>query len=388
MSEFGGAAFERAAELPEEVVVGRAVAETQGLQPEDLGVLVHLLLLNPGELVSAKELAAGMRELGWKMSVDRFEVISKRLMQSGHLCRKPVYDEKTKRPQWRYWAYRNPANNPEYVQSGAGALVQVGAGIGENPVSERPDGSEIGENPVSPAQSRNRGFPDFGKSPSIRDGVPAGQSRNRGFPDFAAHPPHPPEEVDTSSPYPLTRTKTGDPSQKEEGEAEFSTEDLHAAEGFLQRMQKPWNAGRATALKCAPRLLAVMREQGWPAIGELTDPDRLLLEQEIAKNPGGVTSYAHVLPKRIADLPLYDVATRPGASSSSGPRKPLEGMCLRHPGFREDDCPPCKQAERERASRGRSEPRGLTGDAAAMLARYRGAQTVQDGQQDMPDQGD
>ncbi len=205
---------------------------------------------------------------------------------------------------------------------------------------------------------------------------------------IAGSPPHPPEEVDTSSPYPLTRTKTGVPSRREEGEAEFSAEDLHAAEGFLQRMQKPWNAGRSTARKCAPRLLAVMREQGWPVIGELTDPDRLLLEQEIAKNPGGVTSYAHVLPKRIADLPLYDVAKRPGASGSSGPRKPLEGMCLRHPGFREDDCPPCKQAERERASRGRSEPRGLTGDAAAMLARYRGTQTVQDSQQDTPDQDD
>lgn len=375
MSEFGGAAFERAAELPEEVVVGRAVAETRGLQPEDLGVLVHLLLLNPGELVSAKELAAGMRELGWKMSVDRFEVISKRLMQSGHLCRKSVYDEKTKRPQWRYWAYRNPANNPEYVQSGAGALAQVGAGIGDSPVSERPDGSGIGENPVSPGQGRNREIPDFGKSPSSSGDVPAGQGRNRETPDSAAHPPHPPEEVETSSPYPLTHTTRGVPSQKEEGEVEFDPDDVRAAEDFLQRMQRPWNAGRSTARKCAPRLLAVMRDQGWPQIRELSDSDRRLLEAEITKNPGGVTSYAHVLPKRIADLPLYDVAAKPGPGSS--PRKPVEGMCLRHEGFREDDCAPCKLAERERASRGRSEPRGLTGDAAALLARLKGAQPAQ-----------
>lgn len=339
MSEFGGAAFERAAELPEEVVVGRAVAETRGLQPEDLGVLVHLLLLNPGELVSAKELAAGMRELGWKMSVDRFEVISKRLMQSGHLCRKPVYDEKTKRPQWRYWAYRNPANNPEYVQSGAGALAQVGAGIGDSPVSERPNGSGIGENPVSPGQGRNREIPDFGKSPSSSGNVPAGQGRNREIPDSAAHPPHPPEEVDTSSPYPLTRTNRGGPSQKEEG-PEFSSEEIRAAEGFLQQMQR-WQAGGATARKQAPRLLQAMRKQAWPSFAELDDTQRLLLEAEIFRNTGGAKSWVRCLPGWIEDLRLYDrVRSRNGAVQGGESRE----RCADHPTRYRIGCIDCAMA--------------------------------------------
>lgn len=316
--QFSGAVFGRAAEAPEEVVVGRAVVETKGLQPEDLGVLVYLLLLSAGNLASAKDLAAGMRSLGWKMSVDRFEVVAKRLMQAGHLTRESVYDSKSKRPQWRYWAYRNPANNPEYVRSGTGALSQVTGEVGENPVSSSVDAREIGENPISPGQGRNRGFPEFGESLSRSSGVPAGHGRNGENPGSAGHPPHPPEEVDTSSPYPLTSSSIVVPSQREEGAVEFSTEDIQAAERFLQTMKQPWNAGRATARKCTPLLLRVMTEQGWPSIQQLSDTDRRLLERDLTKNPEGISRFSQVLPKRIADLALYDaVARRPRPQSTA-----------------------------------------------------------------------
>ncbi|WP_086562038.1 hypothetical protein [Streptomyces africanus] len=314
--EFSGSVFGRAAEAPEEVVVGRAVAETKGLQPEDLGVLVYLLLLSTGDLASAKELAAGMRALGWKMSVDRFEVIAKRLMKAGHLNRESVYDAKTKRPQWRYWAYRNPANNPEYLRSGAGA--QVTGEVGENPVSGRADAREVGENPVSPGHGRNREIPEFGESPSMPDGVHAGQSRNGEIPGSVVHPPHPPEEVDTSSPYPLTSSSSEVPSQGEE-EVEFSSEEIQAAERFLQTMQQPWNAGRATARKCTPLLLRVMAEQGWPSIQALSDIDRRLLERDLTKNPEGISRFSQVLPKRIADLALYDAVARRARPQSAAP---------------------------------------------------------------------
>ncbi|WP_138905739.1 hypothetical protein, partial [Streptomyces albidochromogenes] len=160
--EFGTSVFERALEDPEEAVVTRPVAEAQGLQPEDLGVLVHLLLLPPTTQATGKTLAAGMRALGWKMSIDRFEVIAKRLTSAGHLLRRSVYNPKTKRPEWRYRAYRNPANNPQYIATGAVALSQVSGGIGENPVPERTCPGETGENPASPGQSQHRVLPGSG----------------------------------------------------------------------------------------------------------------------------------------------------------------------------------------------------------------------------------
>ena len=194
----------------------------------------------------------------------------------------------------------------------------------------------------------------------------------------AGNPPHPPEEVETSSPYPLTRTKTGAPSQME-GEAEFPLEDIRSAERLLQLLKEPWHAGRQTAQKCAPRLLAVMNDQGWPGIRELSDRDRQLLERELTKNPEGVTRPSHVLPKRIADLPLYEVVSK---RRTAGRTTPAEGMCPKHPAFRDGDCPPCVQEDRQRAQRGPSKPSGLAGDAASLLARLRAAQ------QDPPAQGD
>jgi hypothetical protein len=334
--EFGGASFVRAPEAPEEVVVTRAIAYTQGLQPEDLGVLVYLLLLPVDQLSSAKELAAGMRGLGWKMSIDRFEVVAKRLMMAGHLNRESVFDAKTKRPQWRYWAYRNPANNPEYVRLGTGALSQVGGEIGENPVSDRQAVEETGKSPVSPGQGRNREIPDFGESRTRNLGIQAGQGRNREIPGYAAHPPHPPEEEDPSSPYPLTRTTGAVPSPREEG-PEFTPEETGRAEQFLQQMQR-WQAGGATARKQAPRLLRVMRNQAWPALEDLDDEQRLLLESEIFRNTGGAKSWVKCLPGWIEDLRLYDrVRSRPGSGQGAEGRE----RCPEHPARYRVGCIDC-----------------------------------------------
>lgn len=316
--EFNGAAFGRAHEAPEEVVIGRAVAETNGLQPEDLGVLVYLLLLSPGHLAAAKDLAEGMRGLGWKMSIDRFEVIAKRLMRAGHLNRESVFDAKTKRPQWRYLAYRNPANNPEYLNTGTGQLSQVSGEIGENPVPGASDPREIGENPVSPGQRRNREIPDFGKSPSGQDGVHAGHSRNREIPGSLPHPPHPPEEVETSSPYPLKAAAP--PAGREEGESCASNdEQIQAAYDFLQDLPNPWRAGRATARKLAPKLAEAAAEQGWSLDAELV--------KKLTEAPEGIKSYPSVLARRVDDLPRRGRSRLPGQRRdrfSDVPERPEE----------------------------------------------------------------
>ncbi|MEV5131045.1 hypothetical protein AB0K87_11130 [Streptomyces sp. NPDC053705] len=321
-AEDSGTFLERASEPVDEVVTRRPVIETVGLQPEDLGVLLALLLLPEGWTGTAKSMATMLRtERGWKMSDERFASISKRLRAVGHMGRESVFNEKTKRPEWRLRVYRNPANNPEYVTRGAEEASQVRGGIRETRFSE---GSENRESRVSPGQGRNPGNPVFGGE-SAKTGfpsgdVPAGQGRNPGNPVFGSPPPHPPEEVTTSSPYPQTDTDGSSslPSQTGEGR-EFSPKEIHAAESFLQRMATPWNAGKATATKCAPRLLHVMAEQGWPNI---FDVDKRILERDITKNPGGITRHSQVLPGRIRDLSLYEVVA-PAPRQTPAPQ-PIE----------------------------------------------------------------
>jgi hypothetical protein len=163
-------------------------------------------------------------------------------------------------------------------------------------------------------------------------------------------PPHPPEEEDSSSPYPLTDPAGSLPSQREE-EAGFTEDETAAAERFLQRMKR-WQAGAATARKCAPRLLRSMRAQGWPALTGMDDEHLALLEAEILKNTGGAASWTKCLPLWVDDLRLYDlVKPRPRREASADVcRKPGHGGGA----FPADDCPECaveSRPRREGASR-------------------------------------
>ncbi|MFF3127856.1 hypothetical protein ACFVRD_37455 [Streptomyces sp. NPDC057908] len=346
MSEFSGSLFERAQEAPEEVVVTRPVAETRGLQPEDLGALVYLLLLEPGALVSGRDCVAGMRALSWKMSDERFAKIAKRLTQVGHLCRKSVYNPDTGRPQWCYSAYRNPANNPAYVAEGTDALSQVSDGNRKKRGSDSEPPSEHREKRVSPGQSRNPLFPaseaNTAKSGAPSDDVSAGQSRNPENAGFPVPPPHPPEEVTTSSPNPLTNTsgRTSLPSPREEGEAGYAEEDLQAAADVLQLLPDPWTQGRLNASKLAPKLLGVMAEQGWPGIHTV---DRALLTRQLTKNPHKITNpYRLLAGDRIPNLPRYVVVA---VARESSPGSTPDGMCLKHPQYRAGSrCIPCVAA--------------------------------------------
>jgi hypothetical protein len=259
-----------------------------------------------------------------------------------------------------YEFYDFPAWNPEPPVLESPQVGATSGNAGSGNAGSRAENRTSRSSPQVGATSGNAGSGNAGS----RSGV-AGKSQVGATSGNAGHPPHPPEEVDTSSPYPLTRTKSGVPSPREEV-AEFPLEDLQAAERLLQTLKKPWHAGRMTAQKEAPRLLAVMRDQGWPAVRELSDRDRQLLERELTKNPEGVTRYSQVLPKRIADLLLYEVVSTPGRSARA---EVPDGTCLRHPAFREDDCAPCRAAERDRKQRGNSEPKPV--DGAGLLARLR-----------------
>ncbi|MFI9789001.1 hypothetical protein ACIHEI_36630 [Kitasatospora sp. NPDC051984] len=262
------------------MLLQRAVIETAGLQPEDLGVLAALLLMNPGQPADAKTLAAGLRTMGWKMSLDRFEVIAKRLTKAGHLRRESVYDQKTKRPKWVIYVYRNPANNRPYVAEGIEASSQVRDEIGENPSSEPGASGGLGENPISPGQSEIGENPSSGKTRGRNGHVSAGQSRNGVFPESASNPPHPPGEVGTtSSPSPHGRHSRGAAAAPGKDGAAGPTgadsvpaavelppvdpERLLAALNFLMRLPGKWAVGRLKARGLAPELVRACEETGW-----------------------------------------------------------------------------------------------------------------------------
>ncbi|PWI05681.1 hypothetical protein DIZ27_37760 [Streptomyces sp. NWU339] len=295
---------------------------TPTLQPEDLGVLAELLLRDPRLPSTMEAIRADLQARGWKMGKDRYNAIAARLTKAGHLARLSVYDDTTQRPTWVTRVYRNPANNEQYVDLGIAASAQVSTEMRETrDPADAPD-SEQQETRVSPGQSRTAENPRSGagsrKTRDLKTRVSPGQRRNAENPRSAPHPPHPPGEEDSSSPTPPTRTTGSLPSQREE--AEFSLEELSAAREFLQRMER-WQAGAATARRVAPKLLATMREQGWPSLVGMTAQDRALLEADLLRNTGGAKSWVKCLPGWVQDLRRYAlVRPQPAPAPGGSPR--------------------------------------------------------------------
>ncbi|MFI7352187.1 hypothetical protein ACIBSR_38775 [Streptomyces sp. NPDC049936] len=321
--DFGATYLERGWEPPEEVVLRRELVRTPTLQPEDIGVLAELLLRDPRLPSTMEAIRADLQSRGWKMGKDRYNAIAKRLTKAGHLVRVSVYDEASQRPTWVTRVYRNPANNEQYVDLGIAASAQVSAELRENRDPNITLGTEQRETRVSPGQSRIAENPRSGagsrKTRSLETRISPGQSRNGENPRFGVHPPHPPEEEDSSSPTPHSRPSGSLPSQREEG-PEFAPEEIAAAEDFLQQMQQ-WQAGAATARSCAPKLLRTMREQGWPALAGADSGYRVLLEAEVLKNTGGATSWTKCLPGWVRDLRRYAlVRPQPAPAAGTSPR--------------------------------------------------------------------
>ncbi|MFJ3673786.1 hypothetical protein ACIPSE_45825 [Streptomyces sp. NPDC090106] len=256
-----------------------------------------------------------------------------------------------------------------------GKTVGIQYGVSQRRVDQPQTGAWIPAPPDVEQKRRSDHMPPMatrGESPHVVDGAK---------PQVAPHatndvpPPHTPEEEEYSSPYPLTDPKGALPSQREQRqpkpakEPEFAAGDLAEAERFLQTLPKPWGAGRGTARKCAPLLLAEMRETGWPSIHEV---DQQMLAREILRNTTGARSVAHILPKWIKDLRLYSVVlaeARPEKAAGAGGRE----MCHKpgHGGgaFPAGDCPSCVQESRPR----REGPAQL--DMSAMLSALRGGQS-------------
>ncbi|WP_308294837.1 pentapeptide repeat-containing protein [Streptomyces sp. JJ66] len=160
----------------------------------------------------------------------------------------------------------------------------------------------------------------------------------------AVPPPHPPEEEVKPPPPPTpSSTKGSLPSQREEAEAEFSSEETTAAARFLQGMER-WQPGAATARKCAPRLLRAMREQGWPTLADMADAQRALLETEILKNTDRAKSWTRCLPGWVEDLRLYGKVSHAAGGSGESHGAGGREMCPEHPRRYRKGCLECAMA--------------------------------------------
>jgi len=309
--------------------------------PLDLMMLAQLLFMlaekarkgpeDPPMVVTPQSLLERLRSLGvvggnGSKLVGRDAVYEslKRLRELNYIRRvEPRENGKRVGPVF-YEFYEFPAWNPEPYVVAASEKPQVGAtsGIAGSGIA----GSR------SPKRTK-RESPQVGATSGIAGSGNAGsRSPGSAFPQVGAtsgnavSPPHPQEEVNTSSPYPLTGNAA---APREEGEeVSFAPDDLEAAVGLFQRLPLPWLLGRPDATKLAPVLLSVMADQGWPRITALVASDReLLVEQLTREAPAKLHSAAELLRrKRVPNLPLYEalVAARacapaPGAKTPTPP---------------------------------------------------------------------
>lgn len=290
-----------------------------------------------------------LKERGIRSSKNTRELVGKnavyesfaRLLEAGYVRRRqlPHPTLPGRKGPVVYEVYDNPAWNPDWSPtSETEDHTEVKPQVATLPRTPDPLSGEADKTAGQNA-SRNAGsvVDASGVPGSVKRRIPAGQNASLVPGSGIAHPPHPPEEEDSSSPYPLINPAGSLPSQREEEAADFTQEETTTAERFLQQM-KQWQAGAATARKCAPRLLRAMRTQGWPALTGLDDEHLALLEAEILKNTRGAHSWTKCLPGWVDDLRLYGRArSRPGAAPGAGGRE----RCPDHPARYRDGCLDC-----------------------------------------------
>ncbi|MGW7433308.1 hypothetical protein ACWGIN_27680 [Streptomyces sp. NPDC054861] len=320
------------------VTVQRAVAFSGRLTHQlDYVVYLHVLFaLNSGLQATVPGIVTSIREAGVRSAKSGTELVGRdavyesfaRLIEARFIRRTTIPNPKGKgyRGLTSYEVYEHFEDNPDYVPETPAEEPETKLPVfAETPVSAGQTISGVRGNRSSSGVRGSRGLSAVrGSGGAFVSAGQMGSSANTGN---KVAPPHtPPEEVTTSSPYPLTSTTGSLPSQREGEGVEFPPEDLAAAERFLQTMRRPWQAGKATAVKHAPLLLRTMAEQGWPDIHKV---DHQVLQDDILRYTAGARSLAHLLPKWIKDLRLYSVVAGRGsdAAEKAGSREAAIRSC-------------------------------------------------------------
>ncbi|GAA1239976.1 hypothetical protein GCM10009665_33560 [Kitasatospora nipponensis] len=280
-AEFSQSTVQRAWETPEEVVIPFALAHSPGLQPEDYGVLIRLLLRDPDQPSGILVLAEEFRRSGWKMGASRLRGVLGRLKQAGHVSHeRDGYDESTDRPAWVFRVYRNPANNPAYVALGVEAAAQVRPS-GRIPThGGREAGSDASDSDICAGQAdgalSDASQADGAVYDTSDSDICAAQTDGALSNTTLLHPPHPPGGGGTTSPYRshLARGQACVPPQLRRGDdlapawsppvdRALDPERIQAATDFLRRLPGRWAFGKLDAAKFAAELLTSAQDSGW-----------------------------------------------------------------------------------------------------------------------------
>lgn len=304
------------------VTLHRHMVYGSGLtHPLDYVTLAHLLfMVSEGRSFTVADVVTALREQGIRsgngsslIGKDAVYDAFKRLISGGFVRR---LDQAKGRSfgAVEYELYEQPGYNVDWQPSSDPYRFD-----GDSALRALPEAVPAGNDKV-PGRSASGigGYADAGcaDARSAKRRVSAGRSASGIAGSADRFPPHPPEEVETSSPYPLKQSAV--PTEEE---ADFSPEQIAEAERFLQMLPAPWTVGRKTAQRLAPLLLEAAAAQGW----QLDDD----LRAQLTSNPDGIKRHASVLEKeRIADLPLRAaLASRLTAVPAAQPAAVLPAWC-------------------------------------------------------------
>lgn len=279
-----------------------------GWQPLTICVLQAIWFMPQGAEFGVEDLVDWFRRLGWKsangkpLGADAVRRELALIREAGYIRAERLRGEKGRAAGIRYEISKRP-------RPGADSAIRFGGDETDTRRSHHvPPMTTHGDSPhvVDEAETQVGPCAVNHQTWSIADVVKDVNPQVAPCASNGAHPPHPPEEVETSSPYPLNAKMPG--AGKEEGGCSASNEEqIQAAYDFLQELPNPWRAGRATARKLAPKLAEAIAEQGWSLDADLV--------KKLIEAPEGIKSYPSVLARRVDDLP------RRGPSRLTGQRR-------------------------------------------------------------------
>jgi hypothetical protein len=275
-----------------------------GWQPLTICVLQAIWFMPQGAEFGVEDLVDWFRRLGWKsangkpLGADAVRRELALIREAGYIRAERLRGEKGRAAGIRYEISKRPRLGADAAIRFAGDETETRRSRHVPPMTTHggsPHLADEAEPQVGPRAANHQTW-------SMANVVKDVNAQVAPCASNGAHPPHPPEEVETSSPYPLKHSLGA--ARGEGGSSANNDEQIQAAYDFLQDLPNPWRAGRATARKLAPKLAEAAAEQGWSLDAELV--------KKLTEAPEGIKSYPSVLARRVDDLPRRGRSPMPG----------------------------------------------------------------------------
>ncbi|MFD5065534.1 hypothetical protein ACFWNO_45425, partial [Streptomyces sp. NPDC058394] len=217
--------FTKKAEFAPNVTITEATFFGHGFQPLTLGILQALWFLPHDATFDVPFLVTWLDRIGWKgangkpIGANTVRRELGLLREAGHIQTRRLRGEGGKAVGIQYVVSQRRLDQPE-----TGAWIPAPDDYRSSdhmsPMATRGQSPHVA-NEENPSSDHMSPLATRGQSPHVANGAKP-QVAPRGT--NGLHPPHPPGEEDSSSPYPLTRTNGSLPSQREEGR-EFAVEE-------------------------------------------------------------------------------------------------------------------------------------------------------------------